>query len=199
MYNTDLPLLALSCGVISAFLTFMPVEAEAILPTKLGTLFYPRFLINVFTTVYTCLNLRFKANILHHVKVQLVFPCTHTLWAIQPFGPGLPCDVTVREGFTMMNVTPILRVTLWEPVKDNNYPNVFRKTFVIHFCHVLVCLGHWEPRFWFHSSSRAQHKRVRDRLSRLGVRIMVWVGTSLLTRRVVFQWASTMKTGRRSD
>ncbi len=34
---------------------------------------------------------------------------------------------------------------------------------------------------------------------RLGVRIMVWVGTSLLTRGVVFQWASTIKTGRRSD
>ncbi len=27
---------------------------------------------------------------------------------------------------------------------------------------------------------------------------MVWVGTSLLTRGVVFQWASTIKTGRRS-
>ncbi len=34
---------------------------------------------------------------------------------------------------------------------------------------------------------------------RLGVRIMVWVGTSLLTRGVVFQWASTINTGRRSD
>ncbi len=29
--------------------------------------------------------------------------------------------------------------------------------------------------------------------------LMVWVGTSLLTRGVVFQWASTIKTGRRSD
>ncbi len=28
---------------------------------------------------------------------------------------------------------------------------------------------------------------------------MVWVGTSLLTCGVVFQWASTIKTGRRSD
>ncbi len=28
---------------------------------------------------------------------------------------------------------------------------------------------------------------------------MVWVGTSLLTRGVVFQGASTIKTGRRSD
>ncbi len=28
---------------------------------------------------------------------------------------------------------------------------------------------------------------------------MVWVETSLLTRGVVFQWASTIKTGRRSD
>ncbi len=36
-------------------------------------------------------------------------------------------------------------------------------------------------------------------LGRLRVRIMVWVGTSLLTRGVVFQWASTIKTGRRSD
>ncbi len=35
--------------------------------------------------------------------------------------------------------------------------------------------------------------------ARLGVRIMVWVGTSLLTRGVVFRWASTIKTGRRSD
>ncbi len=34
---------------------------------------------------------------------------------------------------------------------------------------------------------------------RLGVRIMVWVGTSLLTRGVVFQWASTIKTALRSD
>ncbi len=30
---------------------------------------------------------------------------------------------------------------------------------------------------------------------RLEVTIMVWVGTSLLTRGVVFQWASTIKTG----
>ncbi len=28
---------------------------------------------------------------------------------------------------------------------------------------------------------------------------MVWVGTSLLTRGVVFQWADTIKTGSRSD
>ncbi len=28
---------------------------------------------------------------------------------------------------------------------------------------------------------------------------MVWVGISLLTRGVVFQWASTIKTGRRSE
>ncbi len=28
---------------------------------------------------------------------------------------------------------------------------------------------------------------------------MVWVGTSLLTRGVVFQWASTIMTGGRSD
>ncbi len=28
---------------------------------------------------------------------------------------------------------------------------------------------------------------------------MVWVGTSLLTRGVVFQWASTLKTGGRPD
>ncbi len=28
---------------------------------------------------------------------------------------------------------------------------------------------------------------------------MAWVGTLLLTRGVVFQWASTIKTGRRSD
>ncbi len=34
---------------------------------------------------------------------------------------------------------------------------------------------------------------------RPGVRIMVWVGTSLLTRGVVFQWASTIKTGGRPD
>ncbi len=34
---------------------------------------------------------------------------------------------------------------------------------------------------------------------RLRVRIMVWAGTSLLTRGVVFQWASTIKIGRRSD
>ncbi len=33
----------------------------------------------------------------------------------------------------------------------------------------------------------------------LGVRIMVWVGTPLPTRGVVFQWATTMKTGRRSS
>ncbi len=37
----------------------------------------------------------------------------------------------------------------------------------------------------------------KERLSgRLGVRIMVWVVTSLLTHGVVFQWASTIKTGR---
>ncbi len=29
--------------------------------------------------------------------------------------------------------------------------------------------------------------------------MMVWVGTSLLTRGVVFQWASSIKTDRRSD
>ncbi len=41
---------------------------------------------------------------------------------------------------------------------------------------------------------------IKDRPSgRLGVRIMVRVGTPLLTRGVVFQWASTIKTGRRSD
>ncbi len=28
---------------------------------------------------------------------------------------------------------------------------------------------------------------------------MVWVGTPLLTHGVVFQWASIIKTGRRSD
>ena len=45
----------------------------------------------------------------------------------------------------------------------------------------------------------AQHIRVRDRLSGIVVRIMVCVGTSLPTRGLVFQWASTIKTGRRSD
>ncbi len=34
---------------------------------------------------------------------------------------------------------------------------------------------------------------------RLGVRVMVWVGTSLPTRGMVFQWARTIKTGCRSD
>ncbi len=45
----------------------------------------------------------------------------------------------------------------------------------------------------------AQHKGVKDRLARLRVRIMVWDDTSLPTRGVVFQWASTIKTGRGSD
>ncbi len=42
-------------------------------------------------------------------------------------------------------------------------------------------------------------KELETPSGRLGVTIIVWVGTSLLTRGVVFQWASTIKAGRRSD
>ncbi len=46
---------------------------------------------------------------------------------------------------------------------------------------------------------RAQHQGVKRLTGQLGVRIMVWVGTSLPTCGVVFPWASTIKIGRGSD
>ncbi len=64
-------------------------------------------------------------------------------------------------------------------------------------CHILL---KYIIRVYFINGcrQRSAHKSQRP-TGWFGVRIMVWVGTSLPTRGVVFQWASTIKTSRRSD